>query len=142
MGSRRKGRIIAFQALFSWEMNKHSVDEILDFKWIDKDKINKTNNDSFLFAGLITSGTIENTELIDSTIKNHLDNWDFSRISKVDLAVLRISVYSLLFQKDIPASVTIDEAIDIVKEYGNDDSYRFINGVLDAIRKTQNKVIK
>jgi N utilization substance protein B len=53
----------------------------------------------------------------------------------VDLAILRISVYCLLFQADIPPSVTIDEAIDIAKEFGTDDSYRFINGVLDGIRK-------
>ncbi len=55
----------------------------------------------------------------------------------MDLAVLRISVYSLLFLKDVPASVTIDEAIDIAREFGTDDSYRFVNGVLDGILKRQ-----
>ncbi len=53
----------------------------------------------------------------------------------MDLAILRLSAYCLLFQQDIPSSVTIDEAVDIAKEFGTDDSYRFINGVLDGIRK-------
>jgi N utilization substance protein B len=74
---------------------------------------------------------------VDGAIKRHLEHWDFSRLNKVDQAILRVSVYCLLYQPSIPASVTIDEAIDIAKEYGTDDSYRFINGVLDGIRKDQ-----
>jgi N utilization substance protein B len=72
---------------------------------------------------------------VDRSIIRQLEHWDFSRLNKVDLAILRISAYCLLFQSDIPPSVTIDEAIDIAKEFGTDDSYRFINGVLDGIRK-------
>jgi N utilization substance protein B len=59
-----------------------------------------------------------------------------SRLNRLDLAVLRVSVFSLLFMKDVPASVVIDEAVDIAKDFGTDESYRFINGVLDGIRKT------
>jgi N utilization substance protein B len=58
-------------------------------------------------------------------------------LKRVDLAVLRIGAYSLIFQRDIPAQITIDEAIEIAKEYGSEDSYRFINGVLDGIWKTE-----
>ncbi len=73
--------------------------------------------------------------VIDEKIKEHLEHWDFSRLSRVDLAILRMSVFCLLYQPDIPATVTIDEAIDIAREFGTDDSYRFINGVLDSIQK-------
>jgi N utilization substance protein B len=69
-------------------------------------------------------------------IRKHLQNWDFSRLNKVDLAVLRISVYALMYQPDTAPSIIINEAIGISKEFGTDDSYRFINGVLDGIRKS------
>ena len=97
------------------------------------------NQESLDFARLIAGGTIQNLAEIDKQIKIQLEHWDFSRLNKVDQAILRMGVYSLLFQKDIPASVTIDEAVDISKEYGTDESYRFINGVLDGIRKNLGK---
>ena len=88
------------------------------------------------FTRLLVSGTIENIIAIDSMIRKHLQNWDFSRLNKVDLAVLRMSVYALMFQSDTAPSIIINEAIIISRDYGTDDSYRFINGVLDSIRKT------
>jgi N utilization substance protein B len=69
-------------------------------------------------------------------IRRHLKNWDFSRLNRVDLAVLRMSVYALMYQIDMAPSIIINEAIGISKEFGTDDSYRFINGVLDGIRKS------
>ncbi len=139
MGSRRKARIIAFQTLFGWEMTRRPVQELLDFQWLEDEKMERIQEDTLLFARLIVSGTIENIAPVDDAIKNQLENWDFSRLSKVDLAILRMSVYSLLYQTEIPAAVTIDEAVDIAKEFGSDDSYRFINGVLDDIRKAKKR---
>jgi N utilization substance protein B len=69
-------------------------------------------------------------------IKKHLQNWDFSRLNRVDLAILRMSVYSLMYQEEIAPSIVIDEAIGIAREFGTDDSFRFVNGVLDSIRIT------
>ena len=89
------------------------------------------------FARLLITGTINNLDVIDRVIKNQLENWDFTRLARVDLAILRIAVYCLLYQQDIPITVTIDEAIDISKDFGSDESYRFINGVLDGVRKAQ-----
>ncbi|MCK4542042.1 MAG: transcription antitermination factor NusB [Spirochaetales bacterium] len=133
MGSRRKGRILAFQSLYGWEINRDSLTGILDFSWLDESRRKRMDNETITFSKLLVSGAIENIEEIDKAIKKHLDNWDFSRLNKVDLAILRLSVYSLRYQKEIPASVTIDEAINIAKEFGNEDSYRFVNGVLDGI---------
>jgi len=137
MGSRRQGRIIAFQALFGWDINHVPVEELLRFPWLDEEHWQRVDEETTTFARLIVAGTLENLEAIDAAIKAHLENWDFARLARVDLAILRMSVYSLFYQKDIPPSVTIDEAIDIVKEFGSDDSYRFINGVLDGIRRAQ-----
>jgi N utilization substance protein B len=135
MGARRRGRIIAFQSLYRYDLSGAGLDELLDFSWLDAEKLSKAPAETILFSRLLISGTLEKLEEVDEAIKRQLENWDFSRLSRVDLAILRISAYCLLFQADIPASVTIDEAVDISKTYGTADSYRFVNGVLDGIRK-------
>ena len=134
--ARRKGRILALQALYFWESNRVPVGELLGFAWLEDEKHKNLDENMAAFSRLLISGTIENIEEIDSIIKQHLDNWDISRLSRVDLAVLRISVYTFIYQKEIHPSVVIDEAIGLCIEYGTDDSYKFINGVLDSIRKT------
>ena len=90
-----------------------------------------------MFSRLLVSGTIEHIDEIDSVIKANLTNWDFDRLNKVDLAILRISIYPLLYQKDLHSSIVIDEAIDISKQFGSDDSFKFINAILDSVRKSQ-----
>jgi N utilization substance protein B len=132
MASRRKGRILAFQALYCWEAAKPPPAELLQFAWLGDKALDRNLSD---FSRLLALGTIENIEVVDKMIRAHLKNWDFSRLNRVDLAILRLSVYTLMFQTDIAPSITINEAIGISKEFGSDDSYRFVNGVLDSIRK-------
>ena len=135
MASRRKGRILAFQALYFWESNRVPVDELASFAWLEEEKLAALDEGIAGFSRALIYGAIENITDIDNMIKSHLENWDISRLNRVDLAVLRMSAYTLMFQNDIPPSIVIDEAIGICKEFGTDDSYRFINGVLDSIRK-------
>ena len=142
MASRRKGRILAFQALYYWESSSQKkservpVDELVGFAWIEEEKRLKLDEGIAVFSRTLIAGTIENIDAIDKTLKSHLKNWDIARVNRVDLAVLRMSAYSLLFQRDMPPSIVIDEAIGICGEFGTDDSYKFVNGVLDSIRKT------
>jgi len=84
---------------------------------------------------------IENKELIDSQIKEHSKGWDVDRLLKVDRDVLRISITELLFFEDIPASVSIDEAVELSKKYGTDESSSFINGILRQVYEAR-KFIK
>jgi N utilization substance protein B len=112
-----------------------ALKDLLEFSWLEGDK-RETLGGTVDFSRLLISGTVENCNAVDDMIKKHLVNWDFSRLNLVDRALLRLSVYELLFQNTVPPSVVIDEAIDISREYGTDDSYRFINGVLDGVRKT------
>ncbi|MBO7174409.1 MAG: transcription antitermination factor NusB [Treponema sp.] len=143
--ARRKGRILAFQALFSWDMGNKDVASLMDFPWVhafgqegsqgDAEEAPVQPNESETFARLLVAGTIEHIEEIDALIRKHLDSWEFQRINKVDLAILRISVYPLLYQKDLHPSIVINEAVDISKEYGSDDSFKFVNAVLDNIKK-------
>jgi N utilization substance protein B len=135
--ARRKGRILAFQALYSWDLGNVDVDNILDFSWVEQETLDKMGEESLLFSRLLVSGTIEHIDEIDSVIKANLTNWDFDRLNKVDLAILRISIYPLLYQKDLHSSIVIDEAIDISKQFGSDDSFKFINAILDSVRKSQ-----
>lgn len=134
--SRRKSRILAFQALYSWDASNEPIESLLQFSWVEsKDSM---EGEAFDFARLLISGTIENIDLIDDKIKTNLSqNWNFDRLNKVTLAILRISIYSLLFQKEIPGTIVIDEAISISKDYGLDDSFKFVNAILDKISKEQ-----
>ncbi len=139
--SRRKYRIIAFQGLYSWDAGGMSEKDVLELSWAnsnDSDEGEKPalDDEGSAFSRMLIAGTIENIEKIDETIKTHLTNWDFNRVNKVTLAILRMSVYALLFTKDVDSSIVIDEAIDIAKNYGPDDSYRFVNAILDNIKKS------
>ncbi len=139
--SRRKSRIIAFQGLYSWDAGGMSEKDVLELSWAnssDSDEGEKPalDDEGSAFSRMLIAGTIENIEKIDETIKTHLTNWDFNRVNKVTLAILRMSVYALLFTKDVDSSIVIDEAIDIAKNYGPDDSYRFVNAILDNIKKS------
>lgn len=138
MAGRRKGRILAFQALYAWDVSKLTLTDLLDFGWVEEEKREKLGEEGIAFPRLIIAGTIEHIAEIDQIIKDNVTNWDFDRLSRVDLAIIRMSAYSLMYQTDMHPSIVIDEAIDISKEFGSDESYKFVNAVLDSIRKKQN----
>jgi N utilization substance protein B len=136
MASRRKGRILAFQALYCWESVRIPPADLMEFSWLESGKRSALEDGTADFSRLLIAGTIENIKAIDRMIKSHLQNWDISRLNRVDLAILRMSTYTLMFQTDVSPSIVIDEAIGISREFGTDESFRFINGVLDSIRRT------
>jgi N utilization substance protein B len=136
VASRRKGRILAFQALYCWDATQVPADELMTFSWLETEKKAVIDDTVVGFSRLLIAGTIENIKAIDEMIKKHLQNWDFSRLNRVDLAILRISAYTLMYQAEMAPSIVIDEAIGISREFGTDDSFRFVNGVLDSIRMT------
>ena len=150
--SRRNGRVIAFQALYSWDVSKSSLDDLLTFSWLQKDaeieaglqeqetELSETAKEERTFASLIIAGTISHIDEIDKLIENHLSaSWSMNRISRVALAILRTSIYELLFQNGAEAKIVIDEAVNIAKDFDTDDSYKFINAVLDKIGKDEAK---
>ena len=137
--SRRKSRIIAFQAIYSWDVSGESLDNLTQFSWVDSKE--NLDESELTFSRLLIAGTIENIEKVDELIKSHLsENWSFDRLNKVTLSILRISIYSLVFQKEIAPSIVIDEAISIAKEFGPQDSFKFINAMLDKISKEQSYI--
>lgn len=123
----------AVQFLYQWEANK--PDELLDsigtfFSSHDE------NREYYAFGESLILGAIENISSIDEAISKHANNWKFDRIAKVDLAVLRLALYELLFRDDIPPIVSINEAIDLGKTFSNLESKRFINGILDQVKNS------
>ena len=127
-----RARILAMQALFQAEFQEKQTAELVKFEWIDYEIPESEQN----FARKIISGVKESLKEIDNLITEHSKNWDIERISPVNKSILRVSIYQLLYMKDeIPAKVIIDEAIKLAKEYDEDDSGRFINGILDACYK-------
>ena len=153
--SRRNGRVIAFQAVYSWDVTKASLDDLLTFEWLQKDveidgsiepaeqpvvELSETSKEERTFASIIIAGTISHIDEIDKLIESHLSSsWSMERISRVALAILRTSVYELLFQNGAENKIVIDEAVNIAKDFDTDDSYKFINAVLDKMGKDEPK---
>lgn len=130
---RRANRMAAVQFLYQWEANK--PDELLDSVGTFFSN-QEENRDYYIFGESLVLGAIENISEIDEAISKQAKNWKFDRIAKVDLAVLRLALYELLFRDDIPPIVSINEAIDLGKTFSNLESKRFINGILDEVKKS------
>jgi N utilization substance protein B len=92
-----------------------------------------------LFAETLVKGVVEYRSVIDCEIREVAKNWSLERMTTVDLSLLRIGAYELLYQPDIPVRVTLNEAIEIAKRYGTKDSPSFINGLLDKIAQKTKK---
>jgi len=128
--SRRKGRRLAVQALYSRDVGNIPVNTILTFPWYDR-----ADDEDLSFPRLLVQGVIQEQTAVDALISEQLEHWDIDRLARVDLAILRMGVYALRFQPDIPSQVTIDEAVELAKELSTDEAFRFVNGVLDGVRK-------
>ena len=115
-------------------MESNDIGDVLRLDWIDK----KYDEETLAFARELIEGSVKYARTIDDSIKKQLEHWDLERLSYVDRAILRFSTFSLFFQDDVPDTVIINEAVDLAKQFGTDDSYRFVNGVLDGIRKEKN----
>jgi len=130
MGNRRRSRELAMQALFSMESSRNDSEEIIE-RFCNHFAPSKKVLPFFL---KLVEGIMETGSEIDAVIERYSDNWKLSRMSGVDRNILRIAVYELMYCNDIPSKVTINEAIDIGKRFGTDESGAFINGILDGIR--------
>lgn len=128
---RRANRMVVVQFLYQWEMNK--PEQLLDALRVFIET-QENDRDYYQFGESLIHGVIENIDFIDQEIKHYAQNWAFDRIAKVDLSVLRLAIYELSFRKDIPPIVSINEAIDLGKTFSNEESKRFINGILDQVK--------
>jgi N utilization substance protein B len=133
-GGRRQGREAALSILYFWEIGRAEPDEaIAEYFRLhapDADKAVKT------FAGELVRGTIADVERVDALIGSHARNWRMDRLAVIDRLILRMAVWELTRQAETPPPVVLNEAIELARAFGTDDSVRFVNGVLDGVRKT------
>lgn len=138
MGNRRRSREIAMQALFDMDMSlEMSAARFERF-------CNNFDTPAHLlpFVRTLVAGVLDKRAEIDALIEAHASNWKISRIACVDRNIMRIAVYEMVYCPEIPAKVSINEAIDIGKRYGTDESGAFINGILDSIHMKMQKKIE
>jgi transcription antitermination protein NusB len=130
MGNRRRARELAMQALYFFDMSQDEPHEIIDLycQYFMPPKYAEP------FFQKIVDGVTTHKVRIDTIIERFSNNWKVSRMSCVDRNIMRIAVYEMLFCSDIPLKVSINEAIDVGKKFGTDESGSFINGILDSIR--------
>jgi N utilization substance protein B len=131
MGVRRKAREIALQVLYGLEYEHASVSSVPEHYWT----LSETATEVRVYAQKLVEGVLANGEKIDDTIREASLNWKLERMAVVDRNVLRIAVYELIFLEDVPERVSLNEAIEIVKRYGAEESGAFINGILDRIHR-------
>ena len=136
---RRKNRAAVLQFLYMWDV--HLSD---DFSTDLKEFLECQSDQGYCyaFAEELAHGTITNIQTIDGLIQKFAVNWEFKRIAKVDLAILRLAIYELLYRKDIPPIVSINEAIDLTKTFSSPDSKRFVNGMLDQVKKVLDRPLR
>lgn len=128
---RRLARELAMKVLYRYEEGERDTVRVLD-EVLSAKHYQETDRE---FCQQLVQTTVKHVDSIDTRIKNVITNWPYDRISVIDKTILRIGTCELLFFDDIPAQVSINEAIEIGKRYGGSDSGRFINGILDAVRK-------
>lgn len=124
---RRIAREKALQALFQIDISDTDVQEAIE------NVLDGNQADEFLNSLVI--GVVDQLETIDTLISQNLENWSIDRLSKVDRAILRIALYEMKFLDEIPVNVSINEAIELAKSFGDEESSKFINGVLSKIKK-------
>ena len=139
MRKRTIARESALKILYAIDITKEDPDECINNYWLSQDKINVEVKN---FADDIVSGVCNNMARIDSVVSKSATNWELDRMAVIDRNILRLGAYELMFMEDIPPKVAINEAIDIAKRYGDKDSGKFVNGVLDKINKEKIKLSK
>lgn len=127
--SRKKARIAEMQLLYQMDINQDydqsNLEGFLENYTFTGDEID--------YIKRVTVGIIAHLEEIDRLIENNLEGWALHRLAKVDKVILRLAVYEFLYRDDIPREVSINEAVEIAKNYSSDDSPKFINGILGSI---------
>jgi transcription antitermination protein NusB len=126
--SRRLIRIKVLQVLYAYEIAKDHIDKVKKDLLSDLQDAEKYN-----FASTLIDAVLKNVKQLDEMIQSKIENWEFERIALIDKLVLRIGLCEILFFSEIPPKVSINEAIEISKEYCTSQSGKFVNGILDAI---------
>ena len=127
---RRRNRAVAIQFIYAWSINKpDDLPDSLDEFFIERE----LNRDEYVFAEELIHGAVSKMDEIDALVQETAEHWEFDRIARIDLALLRLGIHELLHRPDVPPVVVINEIIDLGKAFSEEKSKRFLNGVLDKV---------
>jgi N utilization substance protein B len=129
MGARRKARAIALQALYEFDAVGHDVERALA-RLLAEGRLSEENA---AFARGLVSGVLQNKERIDQHIKNFAPAWPVGQIPIIDRNILRLAIFEILLDNNVPVKVAINEAVELAKMFGSDNSSKFVNGVLGSV---------
>ncbi len=138
MRKRTQAREFALQVLYQIDMTRSSAAEVLQ----DLNKtveLDQSDAEVKKYAETLVHGTLEKLDVIDKMIERFAENWDIKRMAYVDRNILRLAAYEMLYLEEIPVKVAINEAVELAKRFGEADSSKFVNGILDRIAKTECK---
>lgn len=138
MRRRTLSREIALKILYANDITGETLEECSRKFWDNEEEVDEEVKE---FSLLLVLGVDANKRSIDETIAKYASNWDIERMATIDRNVLRIASFELLYASDIPPKVAINEAIELAKKYGDKDSGKFVNGVLDKINKTEKRSV-
>ena len=139
MRKRTKARECTLQILYTLDIAKLPAEQAIADFWGEHPSVTKEIRK---FTEELVEGVYKNIELIDKEISASATNWTLKRMAVVDRNILRLAAYELLFRDDIPPKVTINEAVDIAKKFGDANSGKFVNGILDKIGKESKRIEK
>lgn len=131
--NRRKSREVAMKLVFEMSIRKEGYNSTLETFIENLETENKELDMEYIQR--ILKGVEENIDIINKKIEENLIGWKLYRLSKIDLAILKLAVYEILFEDEIPEKVTLNEAIELAKKFSEEKSAPFINGVLDSVTK-------
>jgi len=134
-GARRKARALALQALYEVDSVGHGVEAVMT-RLLANGRLSEENS---AFVHELVSGVIQNKEKIDLNIQNFAPAWPIEQIPAVDRNILRLAIFEILFDNKVPVKVAINEAVELAKIFGSDNSSRFVNGVLGSVSALVNK---
>ena len=133
--SRHHAREAAIQMLYQWEVGKASMVEVRQTFWAGPASNDTLPDDHRAFAAALADGVTGRLAEIDPIIGEAAEHWRIERMNVIDRLILRLAVYEFLHQAETPAKVIINEALELARTFSNDDAVRFINGILDAVRR-------
>lgn len=135
--SRHLARIIALQSLYEWDFRGKKLDEILKRNLAEYQK--SLDDDSFVQS--IVDGVVKQKDAIDDLIIKAAPEWPLDQVAVIDKTILRIGIFELLFEKDVPPKVAINESVELAKAFGGENSSKFVNGVLGTIYRASPRYI-
>ncbi len=132
MRARTKSREYALQMLYQADIRHATPRQVTEEFWLEQEE---ASPEVIQFANQLFSGTVDQLPTLDPLIATHADNWALKRMAVIDRNILRLGAFELLHMNDVPPKVSINEAIELAKRFGDAESGKFINGILDAIHK-------